>query len=187
MKSETVMSEKKGQSPFGLAAEFDSDHAVLQAAKQVHAAGYRRTDAFSPYPVEGLPEAIGFERTGMAFITGIGALIGVIGGYFMLWFANVIHYRWNIGGRPPHSWPAFIPITFELGVLFAALGAVIGMLALNGLPMPYHPMFNLPNFTLASRDKFFILIESSDPQFDLEKTRAFLEGLNPLSVMEVAK
>src|ERR1700677_312809 len=122
------MSETKKQTIFGLAAEFDTGHAVLEAARQVHAAGYRRTDAFSPYPVDGLPEALGVERTGMAAITGIGAIFGAVGGYFMLWFANVIHYRWNIGGRPPHSWPAFIPITFELGVLFAALSAVIGML-----------------------------------------------------------
>jgi hypothetical protein len=180
------MSETKGPTIFGLAAEFDSGEALLEAARQVHGAGYRRTDAFSPQPVEGLSEALGFERTGMAAITGIGALFGAIGGYFMLWFANVIHYRWNIGGRPAHSWPAFIPITFELAVLFASLAAVIGMLALNKLPMPYHPMFNLPTFTLASRDKFFILIESTDPQFDVEHTRAFLEGLKPLSVMEVA-
>ena len=179
------MSEKREQPLFGLAAEFDSDHSVLKAAEQVYAAGFRRTDAFSPHPVEGLSEAIGFERTGMGLIVGLGGLFGAIGGYFMLWFANVIHYRWNIGGRPPNSWPAFIPITFELAVLCAALAAVIGMLALNGLPMPYHPMFNVPSFTLASRDKFFILIESSDPQFDVERTRAFLEGLKPLSVMEV--
>jgi hypothetical protein len=178
------MSEKGIQTLFGLAAEFDSDHAVLEAAKQVYAAGYRRIDAFSPHPVEGLSEAIGFERTGMGLIVGLGGLLGAIGGFFMLWFANVIHYRWNIGGCPPNSWPAFIPITFELGVLFAASAAVIGMLALNGLPMPYHPMFNLPNFNLASRDKFFILIEASDPQFNLEQTRAFLQSLIPLSVME---
>jgi hypothetical protein len=181
------MNEKKPQSPFGLAAEFDSDHALLEAARQIHAAGYRKTDAFSPFPVDGLSEALGFERTGMPVIVGLGGLIGAVGGYFMLWFANVIHYPWNIGGRPPHSWPAFIPITFELGVLFASLSAIIGMLALNGLPMPYHPMFNLPSFSLASRDKFFIVIEYKDPKFDMEKTRAFLEALRPLSVMEVAK
>ena len=180
------MSETGKHPLFGLAAEFDSDHAVLEAATQVHAAGYRRTDAFSPHPVDGLPEALGFTRTAMPYIVGIGGLIGAVGGYFMLWFANVINYRWNIGGRPANSWPAWIPITFELGVLFAALSAVIGMLALNKLPMPYHPMFNLPSFNFASQDKFFILIESTDPQFDLAKTRAFLEGLRPLSVMEVA-
>jgi len=180
------MSETKKQTIFGLAAEFDTGEALLEAARRVHAAGYRRTDAFSPQPVEGLSEALGFERTGMAAITGIGALFGAIGGYFMLWFANVIHYRWNIGGRPAHSWPAFIPITFELAVLCASLAAVIGMLALNKLPMPYHPMFNVPTFSLASRDKFFLLIESTDPQFDLAKTRALLEGLKPLSVTEVA-
>jgi hypothetical protein len=179
------MSEEVKQRLFGLAAEFDSDHAVVEAARQVHAAGYRRTDAFSPYPVEGLPEGLGFVRTAMPFIVGIGGLLGALGGFYMLWFANVVNYRWNIGGRPANSWPAFIPITFELGVLFAALSAVVGMLALNKLPMPYHPMFNLPSFNFASQDKFFILIESSDPQFEMSKTRAFLEGLKPLSVMEV--
>lgn len=181
------MNDKTSQVLFGLAAEFNSAEAVLSAAQRVHAAGYRQTDAFSPFPVEGLPEAIGFTRTGIPMIVGIGGLVGAAGGFFMLWFANVVNYPWNIGGRPPNSWPAFIPITFELGVLFAALSAVVGMLALNGLPMPYHPMFNLPGFNLASKDKFFIVIESADSQFDLEITRAFLQGLQPLSVMEVPK
>jgi hypothetical protein len=181
------MSEKVVQPLFGLAAEFNSAEAVLSAARRVHAAGYRRCDAFSPFPVDGLPEAIGFEKTGVPMIVGIGGLIGAGGGFFMLWFANVINYTWNIGGRPPNSWPAFIPITFELGVLFASLAAVVGMLALNRLPMPYHPMFNLPSFSLASKDKFFIVIESSDPQFNLNATRAFLEELKPVAVMEVAK
>jgi hypothetical protein len=181
------MSEGKVQPLFGLAAEFDSAESVLAAAERVHAAGYTRTDAFSPFPVEGLPEALGFERTAVPMIVGIGGLVGAAGGFFMLWFANVVNYPWNIGGRPPNSWPAFIPITFELGVLFASLSAVIGMLALNGLPMPYHPMFNLPSFDLASKDKFFIVIESADSKFDPEATRTFLQSLAPLAVMEVPK
>jgi hypothetical protein len=181
------MSESRPQPLFGLAAEFNSAEAVVAAAARVHGAGYRRTDAFSPFPVDGLPEAIGFARTGVPMIVGIGGIVGAAGGFFMLWFANVINYPWNIGGRPPNSWPAFIPITFELGVLCAALSAAVGMLALNGLPMPYHPMFNLPRFNLASKDKFFIVIESADPRFNLETTRAFLESLQPLSVAEVPK
>jgi hypothetical protein len=181
------MSERKAQPLFGLAAEFDSAEAVLSAAERIYSAGYRRADAFSPFPVENLPEALGFTRTAMPTLVGIGGLVGAATGFGMLWFANVINYPWNIGGRPPNSWPAFIPITFELGVLFAALAAVVGMLALNGLPMPYHPMFNLPNFNLASKDKFFIVIESADEKFDLKATRTFLQSLAPLSVMEVLK
>jgi hypothetical protein len=181
------MSETPAQSLFGLVAEFDSAEAVLEAAHAVRAAGYRRADAFSPFPVEGLPEALGFERTAVPMIVGIGGLFGACFGFFMLWYANVVSYTWNIGGRPMNSWPAFIPITFELGVLCAALSAVIGMLALNGLPLPYHPMFNLPAFNLASRDKFFIVIESTDAKFSLSDTRAFLESLKPLAVSEVAR
>ncbi|HWE01286.1 MAG TPA: DUF3341 domain-containing protein [Tepidisphaeraceae bacterium] len=181
------MSDSKAENLFGLAAEFDTPEAVLHAALRIHGAGYRRADAFSPMPVEGLPEALGFPRTGVPLIVGIGGLCGACGGFFMLWFANVVNYTWNIGGRPPNSWEAFIPITFELAVLCAALSAVIGMLALNKLPMPYHPMFNLPAFDRASRDRFFIVIESADAQFDSEQTRKFLETLLPIAVTEVPR
>jgi len=181
------MSDVPVQRLFGLAAEFDSAEAVLEAALAVHREGFRRVDAFTPFPVEGLSEAIGFEKTGVPMIVGIGGLIGAVGGYFMLWYANAISYPWNIGGRPPHSWPAFIPITFELGVLCASLSALVGMFMLNGLPMPYHPMFNLPSFSLASRDKFFLVIEAADVQFELEQARTFLQGLKPVAVMEVPK
>ena len=181
------MAEVGTNTLFGLAAEFDTPERLLAAAHKLHDAGYLRTDAYSPFPLEGLPEALGSERTPMAIIVGIGGLVGACGGFFMLWYANVISYPWNIGGRPPNSWEAFIPITFEMAVLCAALSGVIGMLALNGLPMPYHPMFNLPRFTLASKNGFFIVVESSDTRFDLEKTRSFLESLQPLSVMEVPR
>jgi hypothetical protein len=127
------MADAIAKNLFGLAAEFATPEAVLAAALAVHGAGYRRADAFSPFPVEGLAEALGSERTPMPWIVGIGALVGACGGFFMLWYANVISYPWNIGGRPQNSWEAFIPITFELTILCAGLSAVVGMLALNGL------------------------------------------------------
>lgn len=179
------MEREISQPLFGLAAEFESPEHVLEAAQRVRAAGYRCAEAYTPFAVQGLSEALGFRRTRVPLIVLIGASIGAIGGFFMLWYANVISYPWNIGGRPPNSWPAFIPITFELGVLGAGLTAFFGMFTLNGLPMPYHPMFHLPNFKAASRDRFFICIERRDPIFDREKTRSFLESLEPLSVAEV--
>jgi hypothetical protein len=172
---------------FGLAAEFDSPEALIDAAGRIRAAGYTRAEAYTPFPIEGLSGALGFGRTKVAMIVLIGAIVGAVGGFGMEWYANVISYPWNIGGKPPNSWPAFIPITFELGVLGAALAAVIGMLALNGLPQPYHPMFNLPQFSLASRDRFFLCIEATDPKFDMEQTRRVLEELNPIFVAEVPK
>ena len=172
---------------FGLAAEFDSPEALVEAAERLRDAGYTRAEAYTPFPVEGLSRALGFRRTKIAMIVLIGAIIGTAGAFGMQWYANVISYPWNIGGKPPNSWPAFIPITFELGVLGAALAAVIGMLALNGLPQPYHPMFNLPQFSLASRDRFFLCIEATDPKFDLDQTRRVLEDLHPIFVAEVPK
>ena len=171
----------------GLAAEFDSPESLREAANKVYQAGYRRADAYSPMPVEGLADALGMGRTRVPHIVLVGAFCGACTGFFMLWYANVISYPWNIGGRPANSWEAFIPITFELGVLFASLAAVFGVMALNGLPMPYHPVFNLPNFSLASRNRFFLVIETTDPQFDLLATRQFLEGLKPVSVAEVPR
>lgn len=181
------MSETLHNNLYGLAAEFDSPEAVLAAARAIRAAGYQRADAFSPFPVDGLADALGFRRTRIPLITLCGAVFGACTGFFMLWYANVISYPWNIGGKPANSWPAWIPITFEMGVLFASLSAVVGMFALNGLPQPYHPMFNLKRFELASRDRFFVVIEAIDPQFELEKTRAFLNTLSPAEVAEVPR
>jgi len=170
---------------FGLAAVFDSPESIVEAAKKVRAAGYKRAEAYTPYDVTGLSDALGFHHTGVPLIVFVGGCIGALGGYFMLWYANVISYPWNIGGKQPNSWPAFIPITFEVTVLFASLMALFGMLILNGLPAPYHPMFRAPSFDLASQTEFFLCIESSDLNFDLEETRRFLESLDPRVVMEV--
>lgn len=169
----------------GLLAEFTTPEAVLAAAHAAHAAGYTRAETYTPFPVEGLPQALGFKRTRVARVVLIGGICGACAAFFMMWFANVVHLPWNVGGRPPNSWPAFIPITFEVGVLFAAFSAVIGMLAMNGLPQPYHAVFNAPNFSLASRDRFFLCIESADPAFELSRTRGFLESLDSVSVTEV--
>lgn len=170
---------------YGLLAEFADANALVHAARATHEAGYRRLDAFSPFPVEGLAEAIGFKRTWMPFIVLVGGLLGGGGGYLMMYFSAVIDYPLNVGGRPMHSWPSFIPVTFELTVLIAALCGVLGMLALNGLPMPYHPLFNVPRFALASRDRFFLCVEATDPKFDRAETQRFLGGLGPREVTEV--
>jgi len=170
---------------YGLLAEFSDPTELVAAARRAYEEGYRQMDAYSPFPVEELAEALGFHRTRVPLIVLIGGLVGCIGGYFLQYYIAAIHYPLNIGGRPLNSWPAFIPITFELTVLIAALSAVLGLLALNGLPMPYHPVFNVPRFALATRDRFFLCIEATDPLFDLEGTRRFMERLVPREVSEV--
>ncbi len=170
---------------YGLLAEFDAPEKVVAAAQRAYAEGYRQMDAYTPFPVEGLAEAIGFHRTRLPMIVLLGGLFGGALGYALLYYAEVIDYPLIVGGKPFHSWPAFIPIVFETTIFFAALSAVLGMLALNGLPMPYHPVFNVPRFALASRDRFFLLIEARDPKFDREATRRFLEALGADGVWEV--
>jgi len=170
---------------YGLMAEFDSVDTVIAAAHRVHDAGYRKVDAYSPFPLEELSEAIGFEKNGVALVCLVGGLLGGTAAYILQWWVNTIAYPVNIGGRPFHSWPSFIIVTFEMTILFSGLSAVFGMIALNGLPMPYHPVFNVPQFDGASRDKFFIVIFSSDKNYDPVRTRQFLESLSPLSVAEV--
>ena len=170
---------------YGLMAEFDNPEDLLEAARRAHAGGYRQMDAYSPFPVEGLAEAIGFHRTRLPLIVLLGGIAGGVGGYLLQYYTAVIDYPLNVGGRPLHSWPSFIPVTFETTVLIAALAAVLGMLALNGLPRPYHPVFNVPSFEMASRNLFFLCIESTDALFDWERTRQFLEALGPRQVHEV--
>ena len=172
----------------GLMAEFEEPEQLIAAAQRAYAAGYRKMDAYSPMPVEGLAEAIGFTRNWVSLVVLIGGLCGCIGGFTLLWWIAVIAYPHNVGGRPFNSWPAFIPITFECTVLLAALSSVIGMLAMNKLPMPYHPVFNVHSFSeRASVDRFFLCIEAADPKFDRAQTRSFLEGLSPEEVAEVEK
>ncbi|MGH7404658.1 MAG: DUF3341 domain-containing protein [Candidatus Methylomirabilales bacterium] len=170
---------------YGLLAQFDTPGVLLAAAQRTRAAGYRRMDAYTPFPVAGLADAIGFHRTRLPLIVLIGGIIGCIGGFYLQYWIAAIDYPINVGGRPLNSWPAFIPVTFELTVLVAALAAVIGMLALNGLPMPYHPVFNVPRFRLATRNEFFLCVEASDPLFDPEATRRFLESLGAREVYDV--
>ncbi|MGH9943109.1 MAG: DUF3341 domain-containing protein [Pyrinomonadaceae bacterium] len=170
---------------YGLMAEFDNPTDVVQAAERTYGEGYRRIDAFSPYPIEALSEAVGVHSTKLPLIVLIGGILGGLAGYFMQYYVHVIDYPLNVGGKPLHSWPAFIPVTFELTILGAAFGAVFGMLALNGLPEPYHPVFNTPNFALASRDRFFLLVEATDPKFDRERTREFLRSLGSREVTDV--
>ena len=170
---------------YGLMAEFDNPTDVVEAARATYDAGYRRINAYSPYPIEELAEAVGFHSTRLTLIVLIGGIIGGLVGYGLQYYVAVIDYPLNVGGRPFHSWPSFIPITFEMTILFAALSAVFGMLALNKLPQPYHPVFNAERFALASRDRFFLVIEANDPKFDHDKAMSFLQTLNPKEVVDV--
>jgi hypothetical protein len=170
---------------YGVLAEFDGPEPLVHAAERAYREGYRRMDAYSPFPVEGLAEAVGFRRTRLPLIVLIGGILGGIGGFYLQYWVSVIDYPLIVGGKPFNSWPAFIPVTFETTVLAAALTAVLGMLALNGLPMPYHPVFNVERFALASRDRFFLCIEAADPKFDPRATTDFLKSLEPKEIFEV--
>jgi len=169
----------------GLMAEFENPTELVLAAHRAHEAGYRRMDGYTPFPVEGLSEAIGFKKDRVALVVLIGGILGGLSGYLMQYWISVVGDSLNINGKPLHSWPAFIVVTFEMTVLFAGLAGVFGMLALNGLPMPYHPVFNVPRFALATRDRFFLCIEARDPKFDRVETRRFLESLGGREIGEV--
>src|ERR1700746_501733 len=166
-------------------AEFDFARVQVAAARKTHEAGYKKIDAYSPFPVEELAEAIGFHKNGVPLVTLVGGLIGGLSRDPMAYWMAAISYPINVGGRPYHSWPAFIVITFEMTILFGGIAAVFGMLALNGLPMPYHPVFNVPRFAMATKDRFFLIVFSSDPKYNPTDKRRFLEGLKPRSISEV--
>jgi hypothetical protein len=166
-------------------AEFTTPEELIAAVYSARAEGYVHMDAYTPFPVEGLAEALGFHRSRLPLVVLIGGIIGAISGYLLQYYAAVVAYPVNVGGKPLHSWPAFLPVTFETTILVAAFSAVLGMLALNGLPMPYHPVFHVPRFALATRDRFFLCIEARDPKFDRDGTRRFLERSQPRQVSEV--
>jgi hypothetical protein len=170
---------------YGLLAEFPNTPTLIHAAEELNAKGYRRADAYTPFPVEELAEALGQKRTRIPLVVLTGALIGGISGYLLQWWICTIDYPLNIGGRPAHSWPAFVPITFEMTILTASLFAVLGMLGLNGLPRPHHPLFGVPAFARASVDGYFLCIEATDPQFDNVVTRRLLMDLGAKEVWSV--
>ncbi len=172
---------------YGLMAEFDSAEAITKAAHRAHEEGYRDMDAYTPFPIEEVIEAVSPSTTGVPFFVLIGGVLGASGGFLMQMYAMTIDYPLNIGGRPANitGWPSFIPITFESGILLAAFAAVISLIALNGLPMPYHPVFNVPGFERASQDRFFLCIEATDTRFDRRRTREFLQSLQPRQITEV--
>ena len=172
--------------PWGVLAEFDDVNAAVEAARRVYAEGYRKIDAYSPFPVEPLWEAIGANDKRPQLFTLVGGIVGGLGGFGLCYWTAAIAYPLNIGGRPLNSWPAFIPVTFETTILIAAFSALLSMIVLNGLPMPYHPVFNVPAFRgHGSSSGFFISIEATDPKFDRKATRDFLAGLGAKEVSEV--
>ena len=170
---------------YGLLAEFEDPQALTEAAKRTYAEGYRKTDAYSPFPIEHVWEAMGVHDRPVSFFVLCGGILGMFAGFGLCYWVSTIAYPLNVGGRPMNSWPSFIPVTFELTILIASFAAVISMIALNGLPMPYHPVFNVPSFARASQDKFFLAIEATDPKFDRTRTFDFLKNLGALEVNEV--
>ena len=172
------------ESVYGLIAKFETPEEVVEATRQARSAGYKQMEAYTPFPIEELAEILDFKPK-IQYLVFIGGVLGAITGFGLQYYASVISYPLIIGGRPFNSWPAFIVVIFELTILFAGLFAVFGMLGLNGFPHPYHPVFNAKDFKEVSRDKFFLVIESSDPRFEPERTKAFLESLNPEEVTEV--
>jgi hypothetical protein len=171
---------------YGLMAEFDNPTSLVEAARAAREKGYRKLDAYSPFPIEELSDALHLHHNKLPLLVLLGGIAGGLAGYLLQYYVTVVYFPINIAGRPLHSWPSYIIIAFETTILFASISAVLGMLALCGLPMPYHPTFNVPRFALASRNRFFLCIESRDPLFDRARTIEFLETLGPREVSEVA-
>jgi len=170
---------------YGLMAEFDDPNSLVEAARKAYAAGYRKMDTYSPFPIEPAWEALGVHDRPVSFFVLCGGIVGMIAGFGLCYWVSTTAYPLNVGGRPLNSWPSFIPVTFELTILIASFAAVLSMLGLNGLPMPYPPVFNLPSFARASQDKFFLAIEAVDPKYDSTKTFEFLKSLGPREINEV--
>jgi hypothetical protein len=171
---------------YGVMAEFESPSALVSATHAAVHQGYKKLDAYSPFPIEELNDALHLHKNKLPLIVLCGGICGTISGFGLATYITVFHYPLNIAGRPLYSWPAYVIPGFELTILFASIAAVLGLLALCGLPMPYHPVFNVPRFALASRERFFLCIEANDPLFDKERTTRFLESLEPKEVSEVA-
>ena len=172
---------------YGLMAEFDSATAIVTAARKAREAGYVKIDAFTPFPIHQLDDALKLPRTKLPWLVFGGGVCGMLGGFALQYWVAVIANPFNIGGRPFASWPAFVIPAYEMTILLASITAVVGMIALNGLPRPYHPVFNAPNFSNASADRFFLCIETADGKFDATGTRQFLDGLHPLGVTDIAQ
>ncbi len=170
---------------YGIMAEFDTPTELVDAARKVSKNGYTKTDAFSPFPIHEMDEALGVRRSILPFLIFGGGITGLLSALGLVYFVHVIDYPIIVGGRPFFSLTSFIPPMFELTILLSALTAVFGMLFLNGLPQPYHPVFNVPRFALATREKFFLVIESADPKFNYEETKIFMQGLDPQEVFDV--
>jgi hypothetical protein len=173
-------------SVYGLTAEFDNPTSLVNAAREAREQGYRKFDAYSPFPIEELNDVLHLHKNKLPLIVLLGGIVGGASGFLLQCYVTMWEFPINIGGRPLYSWPAYIIITFEMTILFAAIAAVLGLLALCGLPMPYHPLFNVPRFANVSRSRFFLCIEAADPLFDENRTAEFLESLDPKEVSEVA-
>ncbi len=177
--------ERKKPDIYGVIAEFDNPQELLNATKAAYDAGYRRIEAYTPYPIEEVSEAVSPHRGRLPLIVLLGGIIGGLAGFALQYYTQVIEYPLNIGGRPFNSWPSFVPVTFEMTILGASLAAIFGMLGLNGLPRPHHPIFNAPRFELASRSHFFLLVECYDRKFNKDEVMEFLRGFNPMEVSVV--
>ncbi|MBI1296206.1 DUF3341 domain-containing protein [bacterium] len=179
------MSENRETSMYGLVAEFHDEHDLVEAARQVKAAGYDKVRAYSSYPIHGLADILGHSAKPLRWLIFAAIIVGASGGFLLQYTTAMYGYQLNVGGRPINSWPAFIPVSFEVAILLAAVTAVFGMLLWNGLPLPYHPIFNTPGFELASGERFYLCIEVTDERFNLQRTKTFLQNLGPTVVNEV--